>query len=96
MALLVKNAKFRNTEITAPELYVRLQYTCPADGTKANANLLVGVDKQATLTIKLIATNIPEYLSVIIPEGQSQDLAVVHTLVKADLESKGFVVTIQL
>ncbi len=96
MALLVSNSKFRNTEITAPELYVRLQYTCPADGTKANANLLVGVDKQATLTNKLIATDIPEYLQVLIPEGENQDLLVIHELVKSDLESKGFSVTIQL
>jgi len=96
MALLVKNAKFRNAEITAPVFYVRLQYTCPADGTKANANLLVGVDKQATLTNKLIATDIPEYMLVQIPEGQNQDLSVIHQLIKAELESKGLEVTIQL
>lgn len=96
MALLVSKSKFRNTEITAPELYVRLQYTCPADGTKANVNLLVGLDKQSTLTNKLVATTIPEFTIATIPTGQNQDLLTIHELVKSELELKGFEVTIQL
>lgn len=98
MALLISKSKFRNTQVAAPKLYARLQYTCPAEGTKANVNLLIGVDKQAALTNKLIATNIPEYLQVLIPEGQNQDLAVIHTLVKASLEALdlGLEITIDL
>lgn len=96
MALLISKSKFRNTDIEAPQLYARLQYMCPADGTKANVNLLIALNKNAALTNKTVATDIPEHMLVDIPSDQNQDLTTVHELVKENLESKGFEVIIQL
>lgn len=98
MALLVKNAKFKNTEITAPELYVRLQYVALADGKKAQVALMSGADKAAALAWKAIPTNLPEHVLVELAEGQAQDLVTIHDLVKANIEALdlGFDVTIQL
>lgn len=98
MALLVNNAKFKNTTITAPQVYVRLQYFAQADGKSASVALLTGADKASAIAYYNIPTNIPEQLLVNIPEGQSQDLATIHTLVKASLEALdlGLEITIDL
>jgi hypothetical protein len=98
MSLLVKNAKFKNTEVAAPEVYVRLQYVAQADGKKVAVALLSGLNKEAALTWKTVPTNLPENLLVEVPEGANQDLAVVHDAVKAALEALdlGFDVTINL
>lgn len=85
MSLLVKNAKFKNTEVTAPEIYLRLQYVAQADGKKVSVSLLSGLDKAGALSWKTVPTNIPENLLVEVAEGANQDLAVVHDLVKAAL-----------
>lgn len=98
MSLLVKNAKFKNTEVAAPELYVRLQYVAKADGKKVAVVLMSGLDKAAALTWKTVPTNLPENLLVEVPEGANQDLAVVHDAVKAALVALdlGFEITINL
>jgi hypothetical protein len=96
MALLVKNAKFKNTQITAPEVYVRLQYFAEANGKTASVALLTGLDKAGALAYDSIPVNLPEQLLVTIPEGQSQDLATIHAAVKENLEVLGVEVTIQL
>lgn len=96
MGLLITNAKFKNTEISAPELYARLQYFCLLDGKKVNVKLVVSTNKADALAWKEIPTNLPESLSVILGENESQDLATIHNAVKAELESKGFEVTIDL
>lgn len=96
MALLVNNAKFKNTEVTSPEVYVRLQYVALADGKKVSVALLSGLNKENALAYNSIATNIPENLLIELPEGQVQDLATIHNVVKTELEAKGFTVTIDL
>ena len=98
MSLLVKNAKFKNTEITAPDVYIRLQYVAMANGKTASVVLMSGADKADALAWKAIPTNLPEQLLVTLEEGQSQDLATIHDLVKANLEALdlGLEVTIQL
>lgn len=98
MALLVKNAKFVNTEVTAPEVYVRLQYLAMANGTTASVALMTGLDKAGALAYAAIPVNLPEQLLVNVEEGQAQDLATIHNLVKTNLEALelGFEVTIQL
>ena len=98
MSLLVKNAKFKNTEVTAPEVYVRLQYVAQADGKKVSVALLSGLDKAGALSWKTVPTNIPENLLVEVAEGANQDLAVVHDLVKSALVALdlGLDVTINL
>ena len=98
MALLVNNAKIKNTELTAPEIYVRLQYTAMPDGKKTTVLLLTGLNKELALTYQEIATNLPKGINLEMAEGQLQDLATIHELVKAHLEGLdlGLEVTIQL
>lgn len=96
MGLLITNAKFKNTEILAPELYARLQYFALADGKKVNVTLIVSDNKANALAWKEIPTNLPESLIIVLGESESQDLATIHTAVKAELEALGFEVTIDL
>ncbi len=98
MALLVNNAKFVNTEVTAPEVYVRLQYTSLADGKKVSARLMTGLDKEAAMSFKAVPVNFPDTVLVEVAEGANQDLAAVHAAVKANLEALelGLEVTVQL
>jgi hypothetical protein len=95
MALLVSNTKIKNTEIEAPQLYVRLQYVAMADGKKTQVLLRSGLNKEAVLNWETVATNLPESISLEMGE-QKQDLEVIHNLVKAELETKGFEVVIDL
>lgn len=96
MALLIDNAKIKNTEISAPQIYTRLQYIAVADGKKVQCVLLTGLNKADALAYKTIATNIPENLALTMDENQNQDLATIHEVAKAKLEELGFVVTIDL
>ena len=95
MALLVNKAKIKNTEIEAPQLYVRLQYVAMADGLKTQVILRNGLTKADALAWKEVSTNLPESISLDMGE-QKQDLDVIHNLVKAELEAKGFEVVIDL
>jgi len=95
MALLVSNTKIKNTEIEAPQLYVRLQYVAMADGKKTQVLLRSGFNKEAVLNWETVATNLPESLSIEMGE-EKQDLDVIHNLVKVELEKQGFEVVIDL
>ena len=96
MGLLVNNAKFKNTEINAPQVYARIQYFAQADGKKVNAKLIVAKDKADALAWKEIATNLPETLALTLGDTQNQDLLTIHELIKGVLETAGFGVTIDL
>lgn len=96
MGLLITNAKFKNTEISAPELYARLQYFCLLDGKKVNVKLVIATNKADALAWKEIPTDIPESLIIVLGESESQDLATIHNAVKEKLEAEGFEVTIDL
>jgi hypothetical protein len=87
MALIVKNAKFKNTEVTAPEIYIRIQFTAMADGKRTMAMLLSGLNKELALSMKEVETNIPKNLILELEENQSQDLATIHEVVKEKLLS---------
>jgi hypothetical protein len=95
MALLVSNAKFKNTEIQTPQMYVRLQYVAIADGLKTSVMLKSGLTKEAVSSGETVATDLPENLMLEMGE-QKQDLDVIHNLVKVELEAKGFEVVIDL
>lgn len=96
MALLISNAKFKNTEVEAPQVYVRLQFLAMAIGTKAAVQLLTGLDKEKALNLESVFTNLPESLMITLEEGQNQDIATIHEVVKTKLEDLGFEVTIDL
>ena len=98
MALLIQNAKFKNTEVLAPTMYVRLQYLAQADGKKASVALIQALDKASALSWQTISTNIPESNLVTLSEGESQDLLTIHQKVKENLENLnlGFIITIDL
>lgn len=96
MALLINNAKFKNTEITAPQIYARLQYMAYLDGKTTNVQLIASDNKANALQNKRIATDLPEQIVVTLADGQVQDLATIHDAVKTELETKGFQVTIDI
>jgi hypothetical protein len=96
MALLIENAKFKNTEVVAPQIYARLQIFNKPSGKESGVVLLTGLNKEGALAYQSIATDLPEQILVKIPDGQSQDLLTIHELAKAELETKGFNVTIDL
>tara|TARA_R110000803_G_scaffold69326_1_gene131650 strand:+ start:17161 stop:17460 length:300 start_codon:yes stop_codon:yes gene_type:complete len=95
MALLVSNTKIKNTEIEAPQLYVRLQYVAMPDGLKTQVLLRSGLNKEAVLNWETVATNLPESMMLEML-GLKQDLDVIHNLVKTELEKQGFEVVIDL
>lgn len=96
MGLLITNAKFKNTEISAPELYARLQYFCLLDGKKVNVKLVISTNKAEALAWKEIPTNLPEALTIVLGDNENQDLATIHNAVRGELEALGFEVTIDL
>ena len=96
MALIINNAKFKNTQVTAPQIYARLQYVAYLDGTTTNVTLIASDNKANALHNKRIATDLPEQVIIVLAEGQVQDLATIHEAVKTELETKGFEVTIDL
>lgn len=96
MALLITNANFKNTDVTAPQLYARIQYFANADGKRVNAKLIISDNKENALAWNEITTNIPDSLALTLEEGQNQDLATIHEVVKSQLEELGFEVTIDL
>lgn len=98
MALLIKKAKFKNTTVNAPEVYVRLQYTALADGKKVSVLLMSGLTKEAALAWQTVPTNIPDQVVVELAADQTQDLAIIHEAVKAHLQSLdlGLTITVSL
>ena len=96
MALLVKKTKFKNTEVEAPELYVRLQYLAKADGLRTSVMLMSGLTKEDALSWKKVDTDLPEQIILEMAENEQQDLSVIHQKVKTELEIKGFEVVINL
>ena len=96
MALLINNAKFKNTEISTPELYVRIQFTALANGKSTTVTLITSDTKENALLFKKIDTNLAEQFLLEMLENETQDLAVIHNKVKAELEALGFEVSINL
>lgn len=96
MGLIIEKAKIRNTEIDIENVYVRLQYVALANGVNCIVNLTAYPSKELHTSLKLVETNIDQNLNVSCPDGQPQNIDVVHGLVKTALEEKGFVVTIDL
>ena len=94
MALLITNTKFKNTEITAPEVYIRLQYTALADGKRVSVMLMSGLTKEAALSWQTVPTNLPDQVVVELSEEETQDLATIHEAVKAHLISLDLGVTV--
>lgn len=96
MSLLVKNTKFKNTEILTPEIYVRIQYVALSDGKKTNVTLLESINKDNFLNNNFISTDLPKSFTLNMLNTESQDLLVIHNKVKNELELLNFIVTIDL
>jgi hypothetical protein len=96
MALLVSNSKFKNTTVEAPEMYVRLQYLALANGKNTSIILNTYLNKEAYKSNLTVDTNIPSQLLLVLEENQTQDLAVIHEIVKTELENLGFTVIIDI
>lgn len=96
MGLIVNNAKFQNTEINAPQIYLRLQWIAQANGFSTSVVFLSGLDKQGSINYQQIDTNIPKNMQIQLEAGQSQDLLTIHEVCQTKLQELGFVVTIDL
>lgn len=96
MGLIIETAKIRNTEIEIQNVYVRLQYVALANGVNCIVNLTCYPSKEQHSTLKIVETNIDQNMNVACGEGEVQNIDVVHNLVKAQLENKGFTVSIDL
>lgn len=96
MALLVSNSKFKNTNVEAPEMYVRLQYLALANGKNTSVVLNAYLNKEAYKTNLFVDTTIPSQLLIQLEENQTQDLQVIHELVKTKLEELGLTAIIDI
>lgn len=96
MALIVTNAKVKNTDIEIGSVYSRIQFNANMDGKKVAVQLFSGLTKEAVLSGEQVLTNLPQMLHLQLNETQNQDLATIHEVAKAKLEELGFVVTIDL
>lgn len=96
MALIVTNAKVKNTDIAIDSVYSRIQFSANMDGKKVAVQLFSGLTKEAVLSGEQVLTNLPQMLYAELNETQNQDLATIHEVAKAKLEELGFGVTIDL
>jgi hypothetical protein len=83
--------------IELPSVYTRINWQAPASGKNVQYSLIPFLDKEnfkvdnaAPVTFAGGAGGFA------LAEGQEQSLQVIHELVKAELETKGFSVTIEL
>lgn len=96
MALIVTNAKVKNTEIEISSVYSRIQFNANMDGKKVSVQLFSGLNKEAVLNGEQVLTDIPQMLHIELSETQNQDILTIHEVSKAKLEELGFEVTIDL
>lgn len=96
MGLIITNAKVKNTEITIPSVYARLQWTAAANGINVTVQLFTGLTKQDVLNGFYVHTNLPATQFIEMETGQHQDIQNIHNGLKTKLEELGFTVTIDL
>mgnify|MGYP000200228056 CR=1 FL=1 len=100
MAILITQAKIKNTEITVNNIYGRLSFQAMPNGVNASANLtfyLTKADyelsKSPTFEHKQIMVDVKNTFSLELSEGENQDLVVVTNKVVAELINLGFTAT---
>jgi hypothetical protein len=86
------------TTIEIPEIYLRLEFTCRANGKTLEIYSSTYVNKQAYLDGNSVPVNIP--LNSVIADidtlTQIQSVQVAHDLAKAQYEALGYTVTLDL
>jgi hypothetical protein len=84
-----------NIELTS--IYARIKWQCLIDGKSISYGLIPFLDKENYKNENPCPVTFQGGAGgFVLQEGQVQDLQTIHELVKAELEAKGFVVTIDL
>jgi hypothetical protein len=101
MALIVASTEekkifVQGTEIELTGVYMRLEFASRADGVTMEIVGNVHSDKLSYQENKHIPTDIDNRLNGILEVGQVQSVDTAHSLMKANLESKGYLVTLSL
>lgn len=102
MALIItatENAKLtvKGLNIDLPSVYARIKWQSPIDGKSVQYGLVPFLDKENFKNDNPCPVAFQGGTGGFALEaGQEQSLEVIHNLVKAELEDKGFEVTVQL
>lgn len=102
MALIIsatENAKLsvKGLNIELPSIYARINWQSPIDGKSVNYALVPFINKDEFVNENPCPVTFEGGSGgFALQDGQVQDLATIHELVKAELETKGFQVTIDL
>lgn len=83
------------TNIEIPEIYLRLEFQCRANGTTLEIYAASYVNKAAYLTGNSVPVDVPLTLinGTIDPLTQIQSVAVAHDIAQAHYEALGYTVT---
>jgi hypothetical protein len=88
----------QGTSIELTSVYTRLEYSCRPDGVTIEIAFYTYADYAGYLVASYLPTDLP--LSNLTQDidilTQIQDLSTVHDIAKANLESRGYIVTIDL
>lgn len=102
MALIItatENAKLtvKGLNIDLPSVYARIKWQSPIDGKSLQYGLVPFLDKNNFKNNNSCPITFDGGAGGFVLEaGQEQSLEVIHNLVKAELEAKGFEVSIEL
>ena len=102
MALIInatETAKLsvKGLNIDLPLVYARIKWQSPIDGKSIQYSLVPFLDKENYKNDNPCPVTFAGGAGgFLLQEGQIQDLQTIHELVKTELETKGFVVTIDL
>ena len=83
------------TAIEIPEIYLRLEFRCHANGTTLDIYSAPYVDKAAYLIGNSVPVDVPlaSIIGTIDPLTQIQSVVVAHDIAQAHFESLGYAVT---
>jgi hypothetical protein len=102
MALIItatENAKLtvKGLNIELPSVYARIKWQSPIDGKTVQYGLIPFLDKENFKNDNPCPVTFQGGVGGFVLEaGQEQSLEVIHNLVKAELEDKGFEVTVEM
>jgi hypothetical protein len=97
MALIVNNAKFKNSDVEV-QTYTRLEFNSRKNGKEMLIVLFSYASKDAFVNNNEneIEVNLKKIINASLAENETQSLEIAHNYAKAELEALGFEVTIDL
>jgi hypothetical protein len=97
MALIVSNAKFKNSEVEV-QTYTRLEFNSRRNGKEMLIVLFSYASKDSFVDNieNEIDVDLKKIINATLADGETQSLETAHSYAKTELESLGFEVTIDL